>query len=121
MQVVLLTPESAVGEGIRERAEGSVELLRDESYIEQEAESRPEITKPGKQKTGRKPRPLTCFLCSTVLPYKCQLISHLRTVHAISRSLSLMYKRINQGGEEIRRLYCPRTAEKGPRRQRNDS
>jgi hypothetical protein len=29
----------------------------------------PESSKPPKKKTGRKPTPLTCFLCPSVLPY----------------------------------------------------
>lgn len=65
----------------------------------------PESSKPPKKKTGRKPTPLTCFLCPSVLPYKCTLIKHLQTVHHINRSESLMYKRVNQGGEEIKRRY----------------
>ena len=115
------TPDSTAAEQIREKAEGSEGLLGGESDSEQEPESRPKTAKLGKKKTGRKPRLLTCFLCSSVLSYKCELISHLRTVHSISRSLSLMYKRINQGEEEIRRLYCPRTSIKGSRRLRLDS
>jgi hypothetical protein len=65
----------------------------------------PRNSKPAKKKTGRKPTPLTCFLCPSVLPYKCTLIKHLQTVHHINRSESLMYKRVNQGGDVIKRLY----------------
>lgn len=58
-----------------------------------------------KRKTGRKPTPRVCFMCPLVFPYKRDLIRHMQSVHDIHRSQSLMYKRINQGGEEIRRLY----------------
>jgi hypothetical protein len=121
VQAVPPTPRSIAEEQIRNKEEESGSLLRGESYSEQDPEPKPETAKSSRKKTGRKPCPLTCFLCSSVLPYKCELISHLRTVHAISRSLSLMYKRINQGGEEIRRLYCPQPPVKGPRKQIKDS
>ena len=56
-------------------------------------------------KTGRKPNPCRCFLCFVTLPYKRNLIAHLKGSHGIERSQSLMYKRINQGEEEMKRLY----------------
>ena len=59
-----------------------------------------------KGKKGRKPHPITCFMCSVVVPYKRDFIHHLRDVHGIERSQSLMYKRINQGTEEIKKRYC---------------
>ena len=58
-----------------------------------------------KGKAGKKPVPCVCFLCQDVLPYRIRLIAHLKKVHGIERSQSLMYKRLNQGEEEIKRLY----------------
>lgn len=58
-----------------------------------------------KGKAGKKPVPCVCFLCEEVLPYRIRLIAHLKKVHGIERSQSLMYKRLNQGEEEIKRLY----------------
>ena len=56
-------------------------------------------------KTGRKPTRHECFVCSAVLPYKFQLIQHFQVCHQVNKSQSLLYKRINQGAENMRRLY----------------
>lgn len=58
-----------------------------------------------KAKTGRKPLKYECFLCSSVMGYKVELIQHLQTSHHLNKSQSLLYKRINQGPEAMRRLY----------------
>lgn len=81
-------------------------ISTDAVFSEEKSGLKPETPKPAKKKTGRKPSTFSCFLCPKVLPYKYALISHLQTEHAINRSQSLMYKRVNQGGDEIRRLYC---------------
>lgn len=62
------------------------------------------------RRKGRKPNPIACFFCSEVVPYKRTFIHHLRDIHGIRRSQSLMYKRLNEGSEAIKRRYC------GPRR-----
>ena len=79
----------------------------------------PVALKPTKKKTGRKPSLLTCFLCPSILPYKCTLILHLQTVHHIDRSQSLMYKRVNQGGEDFKRRYIKEAPEPGEERSRS--
>ena len=61
-----------------------------------------------KKKTGRKPTTLRCFMCPCLLAYKCELIKHMQVVHRIERSVSLLYKRVSQGGEIIQRLYGPK-------------
>lgn len=58
-----------------------------------------------KGKAGKKPCPCVCFLCPEVLPYRIRLIAHLKKAHGIERSQSLMYKRLNQGEDVIKRLY----------------
>lgn len=69
------------------------------------ASQKPTNTGKKKGKAGKKPVPCVCFLCDEVLPYRIRLIEHLKKVHGIERSQSLMYKRLNQGEEEIKRLY----------------
>ena len=56
-------------------------------------------------KTGRKPQAYPCFLCSEVCPYRVSLIKHFQEVHHLKKSQSLLYKRIRQGAECIKRLY----------------
>ena len=58
-----------------------------------------------KGKTGRKPKNYECFLCPEVLPYKVTLIHHYQTCHQINRSQSVLYKRVNQSPETMKRLY----------------
>ena len=58
-----------------------------------------------KAKTGRKPKNYECFKCHMNLPYKRNLIYHLRDEHHIYRSQSLLYKRLNQDPAEMKRLY----------------
>ena len=58
-----------------------------------------------KGKAGKKQNPCECFLCAEVLPNRLKLIVHLKKAHGIERSQSLMYKRLNQGEDEIKRLY----------------
>ena len=58
-----------------------------------------------KAKTGRKPQNHECFVCSAVLPYKFQLIQHFQVCHDVQKSQSLLYKRVNQSPEAMRRLY----------------
>jgi len=58
-----------------------------------------------KSKTGRKPQNHECFVCSAVLPYKFQLIQHFQVCHQVNKSQSLLYKRLNQSPEAMRRLY----------------
>lgn len=57
------------------------------------------------KKHQEKPEIWRCFLCFETVPYKIKLISHLKQVHGIERSQSLMYKRLNQGEDVMRRLY----------------
>ena len=57
------------------------------------------------QKKPRNSRSCECFLCAEVLPNRLKLIVHLKKAHGIERSQSLMYKRLNQGEDEIKRLY----------------
>lgn len=56
-------------------------------------------------KTGRKPASHFCFLCKEVFAYKGELVHHFRTYHQLDRSQSVLYKRIKQGEEEMRRMY----------------
>lgn len=58
-----------------------------------------------KAKTGRKPKSYACAICPAVLPYKVCYIQHLQTCHQVKRSLSLLYKRVNQSPETLRKLY----------------
>lgn len=58
-----------------------------------------------KAKTGRKPQIYECFMCHEVHPYKVSLIQHFQTVHNVQRSQSLLYKRVNQSPEAMKRLY----------------
>ena len=58
-----------------------------------------------KAKTGRKPQIYECFICHEVHPYKVSLIQHFQAVHNIQRSQSLLYKRVNQSPESMKRLY----------------
>lgn len=58
-----------------------------------------------KAKTGRKPKSYPCAICPAVLPYKVSYIQHLQTCHQVNRSLSLLYKRVNQSPETLRKLY----------------
>ena len=62
------------------------------------------------RRKGRRPNPIACFFCSEIVPYKRTFIHHLSEVHGIRRSQSLMYKRLKEGSEAIKRRYC------GPRR-----
>lgn len=95
------------------------EIATEVPVIESNSAAQTEVPKPIKKKTGRKPTPLTCFLCPNVLPYKCALILHLQTVHHINRSQSLMYKRVNQGGEEIKRRYLEEAPVSGREKRRS--
>lgn len=56
------------------------------------------------QKRGQK-KECHCPLCIGCFPYNKDLIAHMREVHGIRKSKSLMYKRIKQGRETIERLY----------------
>ena len=56
------------------------------------------------KKRGRKPRANSCSLCGLLFPYKCLLITHLQRDHKISRSKSLLYKRIIQGKKVIAQI-----------------
>lgn len=56
------------------------------------------------QKRGRKPKACSCSLCSRSFPYKYALIAHLQGDHDITRSTSVMYKRILQGKRVLKRL-----------------
>lgn len=56
------------------------------------------------QKRGRKPKACLCSLCGRKFPYKYALIAHLQGDHDISRSTSVMYKRIVQGKRVLKRL-----------------
>lgn len=58
-----------------------------------------------KAKTGRKPRDYECFICHEVCPYKIALIQHFQVCHHVQKSQSLLYKRVNQSPEAMRRLY----------------
>jgi len=104
----ILHPQPSEIRSLRERrGAAGLSASAEEASREEKTGRKAETRKPAKKKTGRKPSPMCCFLCPSVLPYKCTLITHLQTVHAINRSQSLMYKRVNQGGAEIRRLYSP--------------
>ena len=56
------------------------------------------------QKRGRKPKPCSCSFCGRTFPYKYALIAHLQGDHDITRSTSVMYKRILQGKRVMKRL-----------------
>jgi hypothetical protein len=58
-----------------------------------------------KAKTGRKPQIYECFMCHEVHPYKVNLIQHFQAVHNVQRSQSLLYKRVDQSPEAMKRLY----------------
>ena len=58
-----------------------------------------------KAKTGRKPIPHPCFLCHAVLSYKGELVRHFQVCHELDKSQSVLYKRINQGEEAMRKMY----------------
>lgn len=59
-----------------------------------------------KAKTGRKPQIYECFICHEVQPYKVNLIQHFQAAHNVKRSQSLLYKRVNQSPDAMKRLYC---------------
>jgi len=58
-----------------------------------------------KAKTGRKPMQHPCFLCHAVLSYKGELVRHFQVCHELDKSQSVLYKRINQGEEAMRKMY----------------
>lgn len=56
------------------------------------------------QKRGRKPKACLCTFCGRTFPYKYALIAHLQGDHDITRSTSVMYKRLLQGKRVLKRL-----------------
>lgn len=58
------------------------------------------------RRKGRKPNPIQCFFCQEIAPYKRDFIQHLRVVHGIQKSQSLLYKRLREGSEAIKQRYC---------------
>ena len=58
-----------------------------------------------KAKTGRKPKLYECFACFEAFAYKVELIEHFQAWHKVNKSRSLLYKRINEGEEAMRKLY----------------
>ena len=62
---------------------------------------------------GRKPVNIKCFVCGVVFPFKRELIGHLRDLHQIVRSQSVMYKRIKEGEEVMRWRFWERQGKEG--------
>lgn len=57
-----------------------------------------------KAKPGRKPKSYHCAICPGVFPYKVTYIVHLQTCHQVERSQSLLYKKVRESPERLRKL-----------------